>query len=175
MRLKLFLLVITLLTPSALATSYVMMRDDVLTDQARLVLVGSVERVEPVVANPPYTRYHIRLERLLKGQLQGETVAVDVLAASMLTGAAIEIGSSTSDSERFHQPRDFEEFADWLQDYSTGSRRQMDYFVKASEIQIPAISAFRLAAQPGRHDKFDKGERVEWVAFQGGQAEPVPT
>ena len=224
MRLKLFLLAATLLTPSALATSYVMVPDDALADQARLVLVGTVERVENIVANPPYTRYHIRAERLLKGQLQGETVAVDVLGgvdadgsrlilsgsisftardrlilflvprdngsygvlhlglgafreltvgnrkiARRFLGDAIEIGSTTSASERFHQPRDFEEFADWLEDYSTGSRRQMDYFVKASEIQIPATSAFRLFLQPGRHDKFDKGERVEWVAFQGGQ------
>ncbi len=211
MRLKLFLLAATLLTPPVLATSYVMMRHDVLTDQARLVLVGSVERVESISADPPYTRYHIRPERLLKGQPDGETVAVDVLGgvypdgsrlilsgaisfasrdrlilflvprskgsygvlhlglgafrqltvgnrkiARRFLGDAIEIGSSASDSERFHQPRDFEEFVNWLQDYSTGSRRQMDYFVKASEIQIPATSAFRLVNQPGRHDKFDK-------------------
>ena len=189
MRLRLFLLAATLLTPSALATSYVMMRDDVLTDQAWLVLVGSVERVESVVAHPPYTRYHIRAERLLKGQLDGGTVAVDVLGgltpdgsrlilsdpisfaaldrlilflvprdngsygvlhlglgafreltvgnrkiARRFLGDSIEIRSSTGNSERFHQPRDFEEFADWLEDYSTGSRRQMDYFVEASEI-----------------------------------------
>ena len=89
--------------------------------------------------------------------------------ARRFLGDSIEIRSSTGNSERFHQPRDFEEFADWLEDYSTGSRRQMDYFVEASEIQIPATSAFRLLSDPGRHDKFDKGERVEWVAFQGGQ------
>ena len=224
MQTKLFLLAITLLTPSALGTSYVMMRDDVLTDQAKLVLVGSVERVESIVANPPYTRYFIRSERLLKGRLDGEIVAVDVLGgvypdgsrlilsgpisfaardrlilflvprsngsygvlhlglgafreltvgnrkiARRFLGDAIEIRSSSSDSERFHQPRDFEQFADWLQDYSMGSRRQMDYFVDASEIQIPETSAFRLALQPGRYDKFDKGETVEWVANAGGQ------
>ena len=225
MRLKLFLLATTLLTPSVMATSYVMIHDDVLTDQARLVLVGGVQSVESIVANPPYTRYHIRAERLLKGQLEGETVAVDVLGGVTPSGSrlilsgsmsfaardrlilflvprgtgsygvlhlglgafreltvgnrkiarrflgddAIEIGSPTSDSERFHQPRDFEEFANWLEDYSKGSKRQMDYFVKASEIQIPATSAFRLGLQPGRHDKFDKGERIEWLAFQGGQ------
>ena len=224
MRLKLFLLATTLLTPSALATSYVMMRDDVLTDQARLVLVGSVERVESIVANPAFTRYYIRSERLLKGQLQGETVAVDVLGgvtpsgtrlvlygnpffstndrlilflvprnngsysllqlglgafrelrvgdrmiARQLLGSAVEIRSSLSDSERFHQPRDFVEFANWLEDYSRGFRRSMEYFVDTSELEIPFTSSFRLGSQPGRHDKFDKGERVEWLAFEGGQ------
>ena len=224
MRLKLFLLATTLLTPSALATSYVMMRDDVLTDQARLVLVGSVERVESIVANPAFTRYYIRSERLLKGQLQGETVAVDVLGgvtpsgtrlvlygnpffstndrlilflvprnngsygllqlglgafrelrvgdrmiARRLLGSAVEIRSSLSDSERFHQPRDFVEFANWLEDYSRGFRRSMEYFVDTSELEIPFTSSFRLGSQPRRHDKFDKGERVEWLAFEGGQ------
>ena len=224
MRLKLFLLAATLLTPSALATSYVMMRDDVLTDQAPLVVVGTVERVENIVANPPYTRYHIRSERLLKGRLQGETVAVDVLGgvtpsgtrlvlygnpffstndrlilflvprnngsygllhlglgafqelrvgdrmiARRLLGSAVEIRSSLSDSERFHQLRDFVEFANWLENYSTGFRRSMEYFVDASELEIPFTSSYRLGSQPGRHDKFDQGERVEWVAFEGGQ------
>ena len=224
MRLKLFLLATTLLTPSVMATSYVMIHDDVLTDQARLVLVGGVQSVESIVANLPYTRYHIRAERLLKGQIQGETVAVDVLGgvtpsgsrlilsgsmsfaaqdrlilflvprgpnsygvlhlglgafreltvghrkiARRFLGDAIEIRSTASDSERFHQPRYFEEFANWLEDYSMGSRRQMDYFVDASEIQIPATSAFRFFLQPGRYDKFDKGETVEWVANAGGQ------
>ena len=213
MRLKLFLLATTLLTPSALATSYVMMRDDVLTDQARLVLVGSVERVESIVANPAFTRYYIRSERLLKGQLQGETVAVDVLGgvtpsgtrlvlygnpffstndrlilflvprnngsygllqlglgafrelrvgdrmiARRLLGSAVEIRSSLSDSERFHQPRDFVEFANWLEDYSRGFRRSMEYFVDTSELEIPFTSSFRLGSQPGRHDKFDKAK-----------------
>ena len=79
MRLRLFLLAATLLTPSALATSYVMVPDDALSHQARLIVVGIVERVENVVANPPYTRYHIRSERLLKGRLDAETVVVDVL------------------------------------------------------------------------------------------------
>lgn len=96
MRLKLFLLAATLLTPSALATSYVMMRDDVLSDQARLVLVGTVERVESIVANPPYTRYHVRAERLLKGQLQGETVAVDVLGGITPGGSQLVLDGNPS-------------------------------------------------------------------------------
>ena len=45
MRLKLFLLATTLLTPSVMATSYVMIHDDVLTDQARLVLVGGAKQL----------------------------------------------------------------------------------------------------------------------------------
>ncbi len=53
MKLKLFLLMIALLTAPLTATSYVMMRDDVLADQARLVLVGNVERVESIASNPP--------------------------------------------------------------------------------------------------------------------------
>ena len=80
--------------------------------------------------------------------------------ARRFLGDAIEIRSTASDSARFHQPRDFEEFANWLEDYSMG----LDYFIDASEMQIPATSAFRFFLQPGRYDKFDKGETVEWVA-----------
>ncbi len=224
MRLKLLFLAMALLTPSVLAASYVMIHDDVLTDQARLVLVGGVDRVESIVGNPPFTRYHIRAERVLKGQVEGATVAVDVMGglypdgsrlilsgsfsfapqdrlilflvprangsygvlhlglgafreltvgnrkiARRLLGDAVEIRSGTSSSEQFHQPRDFQGFAQWLEDYSAGSRRRIDYFVSASEMQIPATSDFRLLSQPGRHDKFDKGETVEFVANAGGQ------
>ena len=224
MRLRLFLLAATLLTPSALATSYVMIHDDVLTDQAKLVLVGSVERVESIVSNPPYTRYHIRSERLLKGQLDGDTVAIDMPGgltpsgsrlvlygapffskddrlilflvprgddsygvlhlglgafrelrvgnrkiAQRFLGDAIEFRTSSSDSERFHQLRDFEEFANWVEGYSRGLRRETQYFVDTSELDVPFASSFRLLVQPGRHDTFDKGGTVEWVAFEGGQ------
>ncbi len=224
MKLKLFLLMIALLTAPLTATSYVMMRDDVLADQARLVLVGNVERVESIASNPPYTRFHVRPERLLKGRFDGDTVAVDVLGgvtpggrrlvlfgspsfstndrlilflvprnngsygvlhvglgafrefrvgnqiiARQLLGAAVEVEPTTADSGRFHQPRDFESFANWLGDYSRGIRRPMEYFVDTSRQDIPPGSSFRLSGDPGRHDKFDKGETVEWVAFQGGQ------
>ena len=100
MRLKLFLLATTLLTPSVMATSYVMIHDDVLTDQARLVLVGGVQSVESIVANPPYTRYHIRAERLLKGQLEGETVAVDVLGGVTPSGSRLILSGSMSFAAR---------------------------------------------------------------------------
>ena len=224
MRLKLFLFVITLLTSSVLATSYVMIHDDVLTDQARLVLVGGVERVESIVANPPYTRYHVRAERLLKGELEGETAVVDVLGgmtpsgsrlildgspsffandrlilflvprnngshgvlhlglgafrelrvgnrmiARRLLGNAVEIGSGSIDSKRFHQPRDFEQFANWLEDYSNGSRRQIDYFIAPSDLNAPISGSFALTPFTSRHEAFDLGNRVEWVAFEGGQ------
>ena len=224
MRLKLFFLIIALFTAPLPGTTYIMIRDDVLTDQARLVLVGSVERVESIVTNPPYTRYHIRAERLLKGQLDGETVAVDVLGgvtpsgsrlildgspsfstndrlilflvprnngsygvlhlglgafrevrvgdrmiARRLLGSAVEIRSGISDSERFHQPRDFEQFANWLQDYSSGSQREMNYFVDSSEIGGPLAGNFSMIAFILRHDAFDKGETVDWLAHEDGQ------
>ena len=224
MRLKLFLLATTLLTPSALATSYVMIHDDVLTDQAKLVLVRTVERVESILSNPPYTRYHIRSERLLKGRLDAETVAVDVLGGLNPSGnrlvlfgnpsfaprqrlilflvptgtgsqgilhvnlgafqeefignrriarrdlaGSTEIGSGTADSERFHQPRDFDRFADWLADHSAGSRRSMDYFVDSSEVSRAYRESFSVGGFLSRHDKFDKGETVQWVRNAGGQ------
>ena len=224
MRLRLFLLAATLLTPSALATSYVMVPDDALSHQARLIVVGIVERVENVVANPPYTRYHIRSERLLKGRLDAETVVVDVLggvhpngnrlvlfgnpsfaagqrlilflvpigtgshgilhvhlgafreevvenrhiARRDLAGSA-EIGATTAGSRSFHQPRDFERCADWLADHSAGSRRSMDYFVDSAGFEGGFRDNFSVGGSISRHDKFDKGETVEWVRNEGGQ------
>ena len=224
MRTKLFLFAITLLTAPLLATSYVMVPDDALADQARLVLVGTVERVESIVANPPYTRYLIRAERLLKGQLDGETVAVDVLGGVTRSGSRLvlmgnpsfaasqrlilflvptgtdshgilhvtlgafreevvgnrriarrdlagstEIGAATAESDRFHRPRDFDRFADWLENHSAGSQRSMDYFVDSAELEGAFRDSFSVGGILSRHDKFDKGETVEWVRNQGGQ------
>ena len=224
MRLRFFLFSITLLTSSVLATSYVMVPDDALADQARLVLVGTVERVENIVANPPFTRYYIRSERLLKGRLDGETVAVDVLGGVTPSGSrlvlmgnpsfaasqrlilflvptgtdsygilhvdlgafreqvmgnrriarrnlagSIEVRSRPADSASFHEPRDFDRFADWLQDYSAGSPRAIDYFVASSELEGSSTDSFSLGFFIARHDKFDKSETVEWVRNDGGQ------
>ena len=224
MRLRFFLFSITLLTSSVLATSYVMVPDDALADQARLVLVGTVERVENIVANPPFTRYYIRSERLLKGRFDGETVAVDVLGGVTPSGSrlvlmgnpsfaasqrlilflvptgtdsygilhvdlgafreqvmgnrriarrnlagSIEVRSRPADSASFHEPRDFDRFADWLQDYSAGSPRAIDYFVASSELEGSSTDSFSLGFFIARHDKFDKSETVEWVRNDGGQ------
>ncbi len=224
MKLKPFLFATFSFIAPALATSYVMVRDEALTDQASLVLVGHVDRAESLVANRPFTRYHIRPERLLKGSFGGDTVAVDVpggltsdgsrlvlfgapsfspnerlilflvprtngsyavlhvglgafrelragnrTIVRRLLGGALEIHSTPADSEGLHQPRDFEEFANWLADYSKGIRRSKEYFLDMSQEDIPFASSFRLSGNLGRHDKFDKGERVEWVVFQGGE------
>ena len=223
MRLKIFFLILSLFTAPLLATSYVMVADDALADQARLVLVGTVERAESIVANPPYTRYYFRSERLLKGQLVAETVAVDVAGGvtpsgsrlvlmgnpSLATGQRLilflvptrtdsygilhvnlgafreqvvgnrriarrdlagsaEVGSRTAGSTDFHRSRDFDKFANWLQDFSAGAGRAMDYFVDASKPADSFTDTFSLGGL-ARHDKFDKGETVEWVRNAGGQ------
>jgi hypothetical protein len=68
-----------LLATAAFATTYAPISDAGLADQAALIVSGTVER-QAVVSGPqgPLTEYRVRVDRRLKGNLAGETVAVRV-------------------------------------------------------------------------------------------------
>ena len=74
-----FAAVFTFLALPAGATSYQMMSDTVLTDQAPAIIQGRVVGVEPApVAGRPSTDYLIEIDRVLKGDLPGSTIVVRV-------------------------------------------------------------------------------------------------
>jgi hypothetical protein len=77
--LALLLLVLPFARPAA-ATTYVMMSDQALTDQAAAVVDATVAAVEPapIVDGPPSTDYLVEVNRVLKGDLSGSTVVVRV-------------------------------------------------------------------------------------------------
>ncbi len=59
------------------ATSYVLVPDEALVDEAAVVVQATVEVVEPApIAGPPSTDYFIQIERLLKGYVTGSTIVV---------------------------------------------------------------------------------------------------
>lgn len=70
-------LLLALLASAAGATSYVMVPDESLVDEAAVVVQATVESVEPApIAGPPSTDYFIQIERLLKGYVTGSTIVV---------------------------------------------------------------------------------------------------
>ena len=77
-RIAVLVAVCCLVVPVASATTYVMMHDDVLADQATLIIIGHVESVENL-ATQPMTRYQVRIERLLKGQHDSDQLYLDVV------------------------------------------------------------------------------------------------
>jgi Matrixin/Fibronectin type III domain len=67
------------LVPPVGATSYQMISDDALTDQASAIVQARVVGVEPApVAGRPSTDYLVEIERVLKGDLPGSTVVVRI-------------------------------------------------------------------------------------------------
>jgi hypothetical protein len=81
------------------ATSYVMMRDEDLADQAPLILEGTVVGVEaPPAVGPVFTTYRVRVERTLKGSPVDETIAVRVPGGIRPGGLGLKIWGAP----RFH-------------------------------------------------------------------------
>ncbi|MFQ5738262.1 MAG: hypothetical protein ACE5JX_04575 [Acidobacteriota bacterium] len=208
------------------ATSYVMIHDDVLADQASLIVVGRISSLEAIVANRPLTRYGVEIERVLKGTPPDDPLQIDVLGGNTPEGSTLVLfgrpqfgsgektilflvpgqGSSygilhlmlgafrelkvdgrriayrdvtggreirprdSSQRARFHQPRDFDKFSQWLADYSQGREREMDYFVDTGELpETYVVKSFSLIQQSFRHFVFDAGESVTWLVDEGGQ------
>ena len=70
---------LALVASAAAATSYVMVPDEALVDEAAAIVQATVESVEPApIAGPPSTDYFVQIERLLKGHLTGSTIVVRV-------------------------------------------------------------------------------------------------
>src|SRR5918992_1435814 len=80
-RSALLLLVLpSVLASPAAATTFMMMSDQALADQASAIVDVKVVGVEPapIVDGPPATDYLVEVNRLLKGDLAGSTVVVRV-------------------------------------------------------------------------------------------------
>lgn len=77
----------------AAATTFMMMSDQALTDQAAVVVDAEVAGVEaaPVVDGPPATDYLIEVARVLKGDLPGSTVVVRVPGGVNPAGLGLKI------------------------------------------------------------------------------------
>ena len=91
---SLALLLVTLpLARAAGATTYMMMSDEALTDQASAIVDAKVVGVEPapVVDGPPSTDYLVEIDRVLKGDLSGSTVVVRVPGGVNPLGLGLKI------------------------------------------------------------------------------------
>ncbi len=72
-------LLLLALAAAAGATSFVMVPDEALVDDAAVIAQATVESVEPApIAGPPSTDYFVQIERLLKGYVTGSTIVVRV-------------------------------------------------------------------------------------------------
>lgn len=78
--------------PTASATTYLPIADGQLADQARVVLEGTVEQSGPALeGNRPWTEYQVRVDRLLKGNVDDEVIAVRVPGGVRPDGLALKI------------------------------------------------------------------------------------
>lgn len=76
----------------ALATSYVPMSDEALVDQAPVIAVVAVQGSAAAEENGrPGTEYRVKVERVLKGKLPGNTIAVRVPGGVRSDGIALKI------------------------------------------------------------------------------------
>lgn len=91
--LVLLVLPLALVARPAAATTYMMMSDSALADQAAAVVDAQVVGVDaaPVVEGPPATDYLIEVTRVLKGDLPGSTVVVRVPGGVSPTGLGLKI------------------------------------------------------------------------------------
>ncbi len=93
-RLALLLLVLPLgLSRPAAATTYMMMSDRALADQASAIAEVKVVGVEssPLVDGPPATDYLVEVNRVLKGDLAGSTIVVRVPGGINPLGVGLKI------------------------------------------------------------------------------------
>lgn len=95
------LLVILPFARSAGATTYMMMSDEALTDQASAVVDVKIAGVEaaPTVDGPPATDYLVEVNRVLKGDLSGSTVVVRVPGGVNPLGLGLRIWGAPQFSE----------------------------------------------------------------------------
>lgn len=78
----------------AAATSYTPVSDERLTDQASLVVSGTVEQVNPsagTTGSSPTTEYRLKVDRRLKGRVAGDTVTFRVLGGPTGRGSVLVI------------------------------------------------------------------------------------
>ncbi len=76
----------------ALATSYVMVSDQALADQASVIAEGHITSAEPSPANTaPSTDYLFEIDRLIKGYTAGSSVVVRVLGGVRADGVGLKI------------------------------------------------------------------------------------
>ena len=82
-----------LLAGPAWATTYKMMPDSALADQAKVVVDVKVVGVDsaPVVDGPPSTDYLIEVNRVIKGDLSGSTLVVRVPGGINPKGLGLKI------------------------------------------------------------------------------------
>lgn len=75
----------------AAATSYTPVSDERLTDQASLVVSGTVEEVRPSAGSTPSTEVRLKIDRRLKGRATGDTVTFQVLGGPTGNGSVLVI------------------------------------------------------------------------------------
>ena len=90
-RLALAAIALTGLALPARATTYVMMADEALADQAEVVSMVRVVAVEPAPTDRPATDYLVELDRVVKGHVPGSTVVVRVPGGVRPDGVALEV------------------------------------------------------------------------------------
>ncbi len=102
--LALLILPLALTAHPAAATTYMMMSDQALADQAAAVVDVEVAGVEPapVVDGPPATDYLVEVNRVLKGDLPGSTVVVRVPGGLNPAGLGLKVWGAPrfADGER---------------------------------------------------------------------------
>lgn len=102
--LALLVMPLALTARPAAATTYMMMSDQALADQATAVVDGEVVGVEPapIVDGPPATDYLVEVSRVLKGDLPGSTVVVRVPGGVNPAGLGLKIWGAPrfADGER---------------------------------------------------------------------------
>jgi hypothetical protein len=91
--LRLLLLVLGVAVSPAAATTYQMISDQALADQAAAVVAVKVVGAEhaPIVDGPPATDYLVEVNRVLEGDLAGSTVVVRVPGGVNPTGLGLEV------------------------------------------------------------------------------------
>lgn len=82
------------------ATSYTMISDAALTDQAEVIVQATVLAKEPApILAPPSTDYFVQIERLVKGYVAGSTVVIRVLGGIGPDGIGLRVWGAPA----FHQ------------------------------------------------------------------------
>ncbi len=89
--------ILTTLASRAAATSYVMVADEALADQAPLIAEGHVAAVGPAPAtSAPSTDYLFEVDHVLKGSAPGSTLVVRILGGVNAAGRGLQIWGAPS-------------------------------------------------------------------------------
>jgi hypothetical protein len=85
-------LLLWLVAQVATATSYTMISDAALADQAEVIVQATVLAKEPApIAAPPSTDYFVQVEQLVKGYVAGSTVVIRVLGGIGPDGIGLRV------------------------------------------------------------------------------------